>query len=286
MTDPILVGLDGSPPSRRAVRWAAAEAALRGSPLRILTAFVSPIQLYSVIPRSQLPDLAVLQHDARDRLTEQADAVRAEFPDVSVHADLVEQEPAKALVEGSAEASLTVVGQRGRGALAGMLLGSVSDRVATYASGTVVVVPDEPAAGGPVVVGTDGSAASQRAVAVAFEEADRRRTELVAVRAWLASGLDGPNRVALVLDVDEMAEQERRLLEESLAEGRSKHPDVPVRPVLGYGSPVAQLGEQAEGARLLVVGSRGRGGFTGMLLGSTSRSLLYRARCPVAVVRP
>lgn len=286
MPDPVLVGMDGSAASLRAVRWAAQAAASRQLPLRIVTAFVWPIQLYSVISGGQLPELTVLRDDARERLIEQADAVRAEFPDVSVTEDFVEEEPAKALVEGSGAAALTVVGQRGRGALAGMLLGSVSDQVATYATGSVVIVPDEPAVDGPVVVGTDGSAVSQAAVEFAFDEASRRRTELVAVRAWLAPGLDGPNRVPMFLDFDEMAGQERRLLAESLAEWQPKHPDVPVRSALGYGSPASQLLEQAEGAALLVVGSRGRGGFARMLLGSTSRSLLSRVSCPIAVVRP
>lgn len=286
MTDPVLVGLDGSAASRRAVRWAAQAAGLRHRPLRMMTVFRWPVESYTVAPRAEMPDEAGVRDQVREMLDGEVRAVRAAHPDLDVRGDFVDGTPAKVLVEQSAGATLTVLGQRGEGGLTGLLLGSVATQVATHASGPVVVVPDEEPGIGPVVVGVDGSELSEPAIGFAFEEASWRRVELVAVHAWAAPGSHiEHDRIPRFYNLDEVIAEERRVLAESLAGWRVKYPDVSVRPVLAHGAPVPELLSESAGARLLVVGSRGRGGFAGLLLGSTSRSLLHRATCPVAVVR-
>lgn len=286
VTEPVLVGWDGSAASRRAVRWAAEAAALRHRPLHILTVFRWPLESDTVEPQAALPDTDAGREQARELLAERAGAVRAEQPGLVVEEELADGAPARMLVERGRGAVLTVLGQRGQGGLSGLLLGSVGAQVATHAAGPVVVVPDEAVGTGPVVVGVDGSPLSEAAIGFAFEEASWRRAGLVAVHAWMAPGSGVQHdRIPRFYDLDEVVEEERRTLSESLSGWRAKYPDVPVRPVLAHGTPVSQLLDESAGARLLVVGSRGRGGFTGLLLGSTSRSLLHRARCPVAVVR-
>lgn len=139
---------------------------------------------------------------------------------------------------------------------------------------------------GPVVVGVDGSAHSEPAISMAFEEAALRQCELVAVHAW--SDVDLPpvhHEGGSVSGWKQVVTQETALLSESLAGRAEDFPDVKVRTMVVMDRPVRNLREQADNARLLVVGSRGRGGFTSMLLGSTSRALMHSVRCPILVVR-
>ncbi|MEV0841606.1 universal stress protein [Actinocatenispora sera] len=288
---PILVGVDGSPASLAAARWAADAATLRRHPLRLVAAFRWPAQAYTVQARGELPDTEAIRDEARRQLGAEVDRLREEYPDITIDGDFVEASPARVLVERSGDAALTVVGQRGLGGLSGLLLGSVSAQVAAHARGPVVVVPatenvPPSEADRPVVVGVDGSALSEAAIEFAFAEASWRRARLVAVHAWMAPGSDRPHdRVPLYYNLDEVAEEERRMLSESLAGWRERYPDVPVEPVLVHGTPVPELLQRSADAWLLAVGSRGRGGFAGLVLGSTSRSLLHRAPCPVAVLR-
>jgi nucleotide-binding universal stress UspA family protein len=133
------------------------------------------------------------------------------------------------------------------------------------------------------VVGVDGSSTSDAAIATAFDEASWRGAELVAVHAWPEWGSDHGHSGALV---DDSGQVEKELLAERLAGWQEKYPDVAVRRVLTQGRPVEQLLKHAAGAQLVVVGSRGNGGFSGMLLGSTSQALIRHATCPLLVVRP
>ena len=140
---------------------------------------------------------------------------------------------------------------------------------------------------GPVVVGVDGSPASEPAIAAAFEEASSRGAPLVAVHAWYDSTCeDFSGTVRIIPRWEPVADDEERLLARRLAGWQEKYPDVEVRRVLRRDRPRHALLEAAEKARLVVVGSRGRGGFTGMLLGSTGQALVQHAGCPVLVVRP
>jgi nucleotide-binding universal stress UspA family protein len=136
---------------------------------------------------------------------------------------------------------------------------------------------------GPVVVGTDGSAGSEEAVRTAFEEAARRRAGLVAVHSWIDLS-SGPQRYR-PLDPEVVERSAREVVAGQLGVYADKYPEVTVQQVVTADRPVRHLVNYSERAQLLVVGSRGRGGFGGLLLGSTSQALVYHARCPVLVVR-
>lgn len=190
-------------------------------------------------------------------------------------------------------ARLVAVGSRGLGGFSGLLVGSVAAALASHARCPVVVVrgPSEeepPPQTGPVVVGVDGSADSERALGFAFATAAEMGEPLVAVHAWTEVGVDGAwSLLAAPADHTKVTEVKRRLLAEQVTAWREKFPAVAVtervvrdRPVRGLLAVAAELH-----ARLLVVGSRGQGPATGMMLGSTSWSLLHHAECPVAVVR-
>ena len=174
-----------------------------------------------------------------------------------------------------------------------MVMGSVSAAVVSHAHCPVVVVREnnnvtEATKYGPVVVGVDGSDVSQQATEVAFEEASARGADLVAVHTWMdmqaQSSLAGLS--AAQTQWEEIEQQQADLLSERLEPLMEQYPDVPVKKVITRDRPVRALAEQAEGAQLLVTGSHGRGGFRGMLIGSTSRALLQSAPCPMMVVRP
>jgi nucleotide-binding universal stress UspA family protein len=135
------------------------------------------------------------------------------------------------------------------------------------------------------VVGVDGSTTSDAAVAFAFEAAAARRVALVAVHAWWDLAFD-LSAATTSFDRAEIEVEQRELLSERVAGWAQKFAAVPVEQVLVRGRPVQSLLEQAAGAQLVVVGSHGRGGFTGLVLGSVSNALVHRAPCPVAVVRP
>lgn len=149
--------------------------------------------------------------------------------------------------------------------------------------------PEEPPpAHGPVVVGVDGSPASESALAMAFDEASLRGADLVAVHTWIEFSSDSAYAYAhqFIVDWDVIETRERELLAQRLAGWQERYPDVTVRRVVTRDRPVRCLLEHAADAQLLVVGSRGHSGLPGMLLGSTSQALIYHAPCPLLVVRP
>lgn len=192
------------------------------------------------------------------------------------------------LLERSHTSRMVVLGSRGLGALRRGLLGSVSTAISRHAHSPVAVVPatsatDAVSAGKPVLVGVDGTENSIPALELAFEQASRRAVGLVAVHAWsdATAGLD-----ATLSGWDAIHDSEQAVLAESLAGWSERYPEVVVRRVLVRDRPAHALLERSEDAQLLVVGSHGRGGFGGMLLGSTSNALLHAVDdCPIVVVR-
>jgi nucleotide-binding universal stress UspA family protein len=190
------------------------------------------------------------------------------------------------LVDLTKEAEMIVVGMRGIGTFGRSLMGSVSSGLVRHAHCPVAVIHDEGAAKPaatdlPVLVGIDGSPTSERATAIAFDEASRRGVGLVALHAWGDWGsyqVPGLNRPVL-------EQEESEVLAERLAGWQERYPDVLVSPVVALGQPARLLVEAAEDAQLMVVGSHGRGGFAGMLLGSVSSAVLQSAGPPVIVAR-
>jgi nucleotide-binding universal stress UspA family protein len=196
---------------------------------------------------------------------------------------------ARHLIERSASASLVVLGSRGLSGFTSLVVGSISVAVAAHGRCPVVVVrgadPDTaPREDGPVVVGVDGSPSSRAALDLAFEAAALRGVPLKAVHAW--SDLPVTTVWELTTDWHSIQQYESEELNQWLADGRARHPDVSVEEVVVRDGAAHILLEHARTAQLIVVGSRGRGGFRGLLLGSTSQAMIHHAACPVAVVPP
>ncbi|MGW4351913.1 universal stress protein [Nocardia sp. NPDC004582] len=282
----VVVGTDGSEISYQAVAWAAVEADMRGCALHIVTSYANPI-----VPGAMElgpDDMRDLRAQGQQVLADAARIARHAVPSESLHirTELIFDMITTALIERSRRAQVLVVGNRGLGAVRRAVLGSVSSVVArqSHCPAAIVhgVAETEPeSARKPVVVGVDGSANSEPAIEFAFAQASRRKVDLVAVHAWNdATGFDAP-----VLGWESIQKTEDVLLGAALAGYAARYPEVTVRRVLAWDTPVRVLLHHAESAQLVVVGSHGRSGFTGMLLGSVSTALLHTAPCPVVVVR-
>ncbi|HVM67565.1 MAG TPA: universal stress protein [Acidimicrobiales bacterium] len=273
----IVVGVDGSDSSRRALEWATGEALLRGATLEAVIAWHRPPEMsYPAVPIDN-----DFEGDARQALANELDAMLG--PGAQGVVRRVEPgSAAPVLIEASRGADLLVVGSRGHGAFTGMLLGSVSRHCTAHAHCPVVVVRgDDGSVVEPrrIVVGVDGSASSRHALAWAAEEATLRGAAVEARIAWPQSSY---------ADVPESPLDFEGIARETL--------DAELRAVVGpeaedvarrveYGPAAHLLTEASRGADLLVVGSSGHGAFAGMLLGSVSRHCTAHARCPVVVVR-
>jgi nucleotide-binding universal stress UspA family protein len=284
---PILAAVDGSAVSYHAVAWAAVEAALYRRPLTLITSVSLPVG-WGMGAMLTATDTEWLQTEGERVLTEATRVARDAAPEVpDIRAEVVWVPVIPALIERSRHAAMLVVGSRGVGALRGGLLGSVSTAVVRHAHCPVAVIhgpaaTDPVSATRPVLVGVDGSENSLPAVELAFEEASRRKVGLTAVHAW--SDLSGMDVPMMGWD-DTVRESEDAVLAESLAGWSERFPDVAVRRILVRDRPVRALLDESENAQLVVVGSHGRGGFTGMLLGSTSNALVHSVECPTVVVR-
>ncbi|MCH6197364.1 universal stress protein [Corynebacterium mastitidis] len=289
----IVVAVDGSEASKVAVRWAANTAQKRDIPLRLASSYTMPQYLYAegMVPPQELFD--DLQNEAMEKIDEARGIAHEVAPEIKIGHTIAEGSPIDMLLEMSKDVTMIVMGSRGLGGLSGMVMGSVSAAVVSHASCPVVVVRadnpvDENTKYGPVVIGVDGSEVSQRATEYAFAEADARDAELVAVHTWMdmqvQASLAGLS--AAQQQWEEVEAEQRELLDSRLAPFMERYPNVEVNKVITRDRPVRALVDAAEKAQLLVVGSHGRGGFKGMLLGSTSRALLQSAPCPMMVVRP
>ncbi|NMO57252.1 universal stress protein [Actinoplanes sp. TBRC 11911] len=282
--DVITVGTDGTECGTKAVQWAATEAESRRLPLRIIYAYDWDWHESRYEIGTEYVDVArQLADQAANAAYRQA---RALAPHVDIEVNTLIGHAAPLLIEASRTAGLMVVGSRGRGGFAGLMLGSVSRRVATHASCPVVVVRGRPAADGPVVVGTDDSPAADLVLETAFEAADRQAAPLLVVRSYLPVI---PLWLANVRPSDvptaQQDENERTSLDEQLAPWRAKFPNVPVEVVLTHVSAAAALVEASQRGRLVIVGSHGHGVVAGALLGSAGLQLLHHADAPVMIVR-
>lgn len=284
----VLVGVDGSPSSRVAVDWAARDAELRGVPLTLVR--VKPTAsagAWADMPISQ-EFWAAVDQSADDLITEAlgwvSDAIGTS-PRVEVRHQVVDGAVGPTLVDMSGDADLVVVGCRGLGGIPGLLLGSVSTALVNHAHCPVAVIHDEDPllpnpTEAPVAVGVDGSPASERALAIAFDEASRRGVDLVAVHVWS----DNTDQYVYGYQED-LGEWAQETLAERLAGWAERYPDVSVSRVVEKERPAQRLLEQGAKAQLLVVGSHGRGAVGRLLLGSVSSAVVHGARLPVIVAR-
>ncbi|GAA0250398.1 universal stress protein [Saccharothrix mutabilis subsp. mutabilis] len=284
---PVVVGVDGSASALEAVAWAADECLRHRAPLRLVHACMPPIVSRSAFA-SVGEDLdRALRAQGHKWLRQARDAARAVARDIAVTTRLAVTGPVPLLVDESGRARLVVLGSRGLSGVGGLLVGSTALALASHGRCPLVVVRDAPAPDGPVVVGVDGSPVSEAAVAFAFEAASIRGAPLTAVMSWQDFMVDpGYHDRRIATDWTEVEEDERRLLAQRLAGWQEKFPDVHVDRVVRRDNAARLLVRLGEGARLLVVGSHGHEGFTGLLLGSTARTLVRHAPCPLAVVRP
>lgn len=282
---PVVVGVDGSDGARRALRWAARQAARTGAALRVVSAWQAPATTsYATLSAPYLdpePFRSGAQQVVRRAEAEVAALMGAAAPPV---AGTTAEGPAAAVLLGEAgAASLLVVGSRGRGGFASALLGSVSSTCSHHTSVPLAVIGEEapdPGAG-DLVVGFDGSPGARAALRWAAADARRSGAKVRVVHGWSTS-IGEPYGVmpdgSLVGDPTPDIEQE-------VAATVADMEEVPPIEVVVVPLPGAKaLVRSAVGAAALVVGSRGHGGFAGLLLGSVSRSCLHHAPCPLVLV--
>ncbi len=291
MTTGVVVGVDGSSGSEVAVRWAAAEAAMRKLELTVVHVLQFPTVGWSGWGLTMTPiPQAFFDAQEADARRIVADAVRVakeavgDSADTVIHSDIYYLPPVPTLLAASKDAELIVVGCRGQGGLQRVLMGSVSTALVHRAHCPVAVIHDEltPRPDMPVLVGVDGSPASEAAIAMAFDEASWRGVGLVALHA--CSDAEWPDYAGLD-QATVMAEGDETLAEH-LADCRERHPDVEVRRIVVPDHPAHHLLDEADSSQLVVVGSHGRGMLGNLLLGSVSNAVVHGARIPVLVARP
>jgi nucleotide-binding universal stress UspA family protein len=290
VSDPVIVGVDGSASSLGAVDAAAREARLRGAPLRVVHAFGHPS---AHLPSGAPPwnpaghSLEPMVEGALARAEQRAHAVA---PGIEVTRSVVAGEALAVLEIESRTAALAVVGSRGLSSFTGLLLGSTAVHLAAHGHCPLMVVRGRPDPAGPVLLAVDGSKVGEEGVGFAFAEAALREAPLVALHVWNTwseRAYEGPGDplTAVVADAERLREAEQHLLDEAVARWQEVYPQVAVERRLVRSRVRPALIDASQDAQLVVTGARGRGGFTGLLLGSVSQALLHHAHCPVAVVR-
>lgn len=283
----IVVGVDRSPASTAALDWALAEGVRRGRPVTAATAWVDPVTAgypIGTVLQGGSESVEKAAHEIVEEALAEATSRVPGADGLEVHAVTLRGAAPVALAEASRDADLVVVGTRGHTALSRAVLGSVSSSLLHHAHCPVAVVPEaQPAGRRParVYVGVDHSPASQAAMAWAAEHATARGAVLapVIVREPSWSVEAPPGRMGASLA--QLEENERRALHDAVPDGVT----VPVEPEVLAGHPAETLLALVEPQDVLVLGSRGRGGFKGLLMGSTSTAVSQHSRCPVVVLR-
>ncbi|MFD3733697.1 universal stress protein [Streptomyces sp. NPDC058632] len=287
MEPPLVVGVDGSDCSLQAVDWAVDEAVRLSVPVRLIHA--SLWERYEGARPSLRTGHPAEQVMAEHIIASSLERARLRDPEVKVSGDVLPDDAGAALLQAGREAYALVTGSRGRGAMAGLLLGSVSLTVAARAWCPVLVVRgserNRQGLLGRVVVGVGDSTTGSGAVRFAFQEAEARGCALDAVRAWRSPAHEHVDHPLLADDAAGAREERASAnLTDALHEGVRDHPRVEVhrRPVEGPAHRV--LLDAAAGADLIVVGAVRRRGHFGLQLGRTAHALLHHSGCPVAVV--
>jgi nucleotide-binding universal stress UspA family protein len=288
----IAVGVDGSEQAFTAASWALDAAARRHVPLHVVHSWSIPLPPVGLGPAPVGLSDDRIRNAAKAVLDDAVTRLQSMAPDVTVTGSLYPGTPTAALLEAAEQSTLVVVGTSGLDRVTEFILGSVTQQVVTHAPCPVAVIPsresDEPGLEvGRVVVGIDGSELSLDATRLAFEEASLRHAGLTLLHVWNAPDYDTAGIVMPdTFLLEEAHSDELRAMAETVAGLGERYPDVQVEQRLRQGRPAKVLADASRGAALVVVGSRGHGGFASLLLGSTSRSLLHHAECPVLVVRP
>jgi nucleotide-binding universal stress UspA family protein len=282
----VVIGFDGSDSSEHALQWAADIAAARNLPLAIL--YASQVGLDPGLDNFPA-------HEARDQaehlLQHGQGIAQTTRPDLMVSTEFVQDSPAHALIDASEHAALVVVGHRGHGGFHDMLLGSTSLHTAMHARCPVAVIrpasdPGPNGAGnvGRIVVGVDDGQQSAPALEYAFEQARLAGRPITVVHAWQGPvTMEAPGAMPFVVDLDVQREREERVLHEAIEAWRARYPEVEISAKNIEGPTAAVLVQESMGAHQVVVGSRGLGGFAGLLLGSTGQALIHHAGCPVII---
>lgn len=315
----IVVGVDGSNASRNALRFAIGEAKSLGRSIRVVGAYTVPSVAAATIDVSYVPiDDSAVRSSVTTVLKEAAAEVKA--ADVPVEAIIEIGDAAGVLVEESKQASLTVVGSRGKGGFAGRLLGTVSSALPAHSACPTIVVPvgwtpegtgeARPSSSRPVrssaegsierleetdtvpgidysgqvVVGVDSLGRESPALWEAAHIAMRRNSPLH-IQAVITTTVIGPEWIPSQGDLERLIQEGTDKLEAARAALLEKHPELDVRWTLFDGQPAEVLVRASDTCDILVIGSRGRGGFAGLLLGSTSQSVLPYSAAPTMVVR-
>ncbi|KOT90128.1 hypothetical protein ADK70_17790 [Streptomyces rimosus subsp. pseudoverticillatus] len=284
---PVIVGVDGSDSSLAALDWAAQEARLRGLPLRIV--FASLWERYEKTLPSWTVERSAGTVEEQRVLGSAVERIARQVPGLTTTPHLVPQNPVSALVEAGRTAALLVVGHRGRGELASLLLGSVSLGVAARAPCPVIVVRGGSGGqadnGCQVVVGIDEDSRSKAQVAFACTEAALRHGTVEAVHAWRCGGTGWPDESGPSHSREAgHARRATTILDDAVRSAATAHPAVPLTLRPAEGGPRDILLAASATAALLVVGAERRGNAHGLQLGLVNHAVLHHAPCPVAVV--
>ena len=288
----VVVGVDGELSTWDAVRWASNEVAMRDGILTLVHVADETSTLPPDMPWSALPSPSDERREAQEvegeKILQEARRIAGHVAGgrpLVIRTEFMFAQPVGALIEMSKEARLMVVGSARTGALARTPLGSVSTGLVHRAHCPVAVVRDDAlskrAVQQPVLVGVDGSPASELALQIAFDEASRRGVSLIALHAWSNSEVsDVPS-----LEWSALERRVNEILAERLAGWQELYPDVAIRRSVVWGHPARQLLDASQFAQLVVVGSHGRGAIAGMLLGSVSAAVVRESCVPVIVAR-
>lgn len=287
----VVVGYDSSATSRLALAWGVDEARRRRVPLDVVHACPTTNPLAAGYTQWALPDEGHAEQSGREVLQDARDRACAQDPDIRLTTRLLKDHVTRGLLEILRDGDLAVVGSRGYGGFADLLLGSTGLQLANHAPCPVIVVREsakeiDHTVASRIVVGVDESESSAEAISFAFEEASLRGLQLTALQAWKPPSLSKEWGAEIATrEAHSAAAEEGRLLAEAIVGYGERYPDVEASREIVTGNPVSALVEASKNAALLVVGSRGRGGFRALLLGSVSHGALHYAHCPVAVVR-
>ena len=273
----IVVAYDGSPDAMTALTWAVRTANLTSQPV---------VAVVATAADDLLPHRSLLRGEHLDEVRASAERILGESLLAETAVELRAGPAVPVLLDAAADAALLVVGSQGHGQVAGSFSGSVSQHLARHAPCPVVVArPVTHPGASRIVVGVDGSGGSDAALEFACTRAEATGEDVVVIHGWRDGRATGTTRREVPAEFMDRIKEEERLLAEAVTGLSVDHPDVHIVPEAIPVVAWRALADASAAATLVVVGSRGRGAFSGMLLGSVSQQVLSHAQCPVAVVR-